>query len=1260
MKTRVFFFLAAAALLAGCAKEIQAPVEMQTGEPFVLQVGINNPDSELESEPANAPTRTYLGDKVGSAYPVYWSDGDAIQVNDKTSNELSGIAAGTATTSFEFASSAPSTPYNILYPAGIYADATHVTLPAVQTYKAGGFADNMFPMAGYSADGSATTVSHLCAVVKVSILQETAAHATARSGSVDTDNIVAVRFKGGNSEKVSGNFEISYNPAALTAASGTGDDLEVRVSKSLATSTAEAVVYYIVVPARTYSNGFDIIVQDASGHIQTKTKSASVELVAGKMYSMTEFEFVPTSTELGITIASAEDLVNFATAYNNNEYAALGQSLVATISDNITFDATSSAAFNATGGIGTDDNGMGDTNYFNGIFNGGSDSYTVSGLEATVPMFSYIGENGIVKDLVLDNTCTFTFTHANTDEGMFGAIAGYHKGNIDNVKVSADISLVAVADVTNMTSLGGLVGYANGGKLQNGCEFSGLISTPSGFTSTGKLIIGGLAGRIKTSGSTIAGSYFKGAINNEAQITSTDKNNPYLIIGGVVGFVDGGATVSSTNATADHADEASAHGSLSGKIVNKTTVAYHSAVGGIVGVLSNGTVSSCTNAATIACSIFRGADGTGRYMRTGGIVGMNNASGTITGCTNNGEVTHRSNPRLQAIGGIVGYNSGTVSGCTNNAAVNHMTTGQDVAAGRVVSVGGVIGENYANNLVTNVHNTANLEISSMENGTNSEERMGGVIGYNEGTVTGGTTKDITNSGAVYSSGTYSNQFLGYYVGGIVGRTKAAVKYAKNTGRAYFRWNQTINVSKIHVGGIAGMAEGTSSSIENCENTVDADVNTILGGTYSAQVYLYLPGNASYSDSYVGGIAGLSEATDPVKDCTNGGEVRTAAGASTTPVTGIMMGGIIGKMTGSGEVNNGDNSGRVRINFTVAEDGHSGNYLGGIVGYITNDSAVTVTGCDNSGAVDITCGAGLVQDCIASGVVGRMDAPGSITSSNNNGGAIQMAITKNSVGPKDLYTAGVLGYSTNDVTISGCSNSGAISGGNATAVAGTAFYAGGIVAYLKGASEILDCSNTGSTVTTHAGNTDTIGSTCLTGGIAGFVEGTSDNPITIGGTTGCTVNTTAELSATRGWIGGVAAYAKYAQISKCTLESIVGGGCAARGAGGIVGKAEYCTISACKYNGDTIKANQIQAANGEGGIAGYLDNSTIDGCYCYATKFYNNNSQPFGGIVGVSNSGNTIQNCHYKSDVEGPTAGNAVTATVAGSGTFSGSNNAADL
>lgn len=1155
MKTRyIYWAIAAMVAFAACEKEAQQEVEQQPVR-TVLQVGI-------------ADTKTYLGDADAQHHrKVYWSNGDQIAVNGTASDALDGLAANTASADFNF-TGALSTPYNVLYPASIYTDATHVTLPAIQTYKEGGIADNMLPLAGYSADGSNISLTHLCAVVKVSVKRKV-------GDPVDTDNIVAVRFKGKNSEKVSGSFEIAYNPAALTATIGTGDDLEVRVVKSLATSTSEAIVYYLVVPARTYSNGFDVIVQDVKGDIMTKSKASSIELVAGKLYNLAEFAFVPNGTATGIEITSAEDLIAFATAYNNKEY---GDDLVATITADITFDATTSAAFNATGGIGLK-NGVHGTEdyYFKGVFNGNSENYSISGLEATVPLFTATDSDGIIKNLTLDNTCSFEFTHANTTEGMFGSVVGYHKGTLDNVKVAADISLAAVADVTQMTTLGGLAGRTTVGKLQNGCEYSGLISTPAGFTSNKKVIIGGLVGRFSNAGS-ISDCFFKGAISNAAQVTSTDKTNPYLIIGGVVGHLDGGASVSSTNTTDDHEAVASAHASLSAIIVNKTTVAYHSAVGGIAGEVVNGTVSNCTNAATIGNSIFRDGDGTGRYMKSGGIVGRNGANGVITGCTNNGTVIHRSNPRLQSLGGIAGYNAGQMTNCTNNASVSHMATGQSIAAGRVVSLGGVIGENIANNMVSDVHNTANMEVSSMEDGTSSEASLGGVIGNNTGEIDGGVGKNITNTAQVYFSPYFEYQFLGYNLGGIVGKTSASVRNVLNTGNVYFRWNsEENNASKIYLGGVVGKVTGENAvTISGCENRKTS-------GT-EGQVYLR-PGKGNAN--YLGGILGYTDATAAVtvSNCTNGGTIA------------------------------------YRFNYTVsALDVSSG--CGGIVGGQATGTSVSITGCTNNGEVY------------------HNIMNGTNTESQNDGAY------------KNTYVGGIMAKGTG-VTISNCTNNGYVHGGNATRHNSYPNYVGGIVAHLTGASSIQDCSNTGNVFNADNNNTDTYGNTPCSGGLAAFVEGTSGSRITIGGSTGCTVDAT-EVRATRGWVAGAVACAKYVDISSVTVvKPITVSAC--HYAGGIAGYASYCSISSSEFSGNQLHCNTA-VDYGIGGIAASMDNSMVDGCNSYLTTATKSGGNVAGGaIVGISGSENTIQNCHYKATI------NSTTANIAGTGTFTdGGGNVADL
>ena len=1066
-KTRIILSAICVLLAAGCDKEIvpatETPVPAPEGK-TVLTAGIEG------------ITRTELQTNL----KVYWTSTDAIAVNGNASSSVSvGDPASSATFNFD---AVLETPYKAVFPASIYKNATTVTLPAVQEKGTStSFASNSAPMAAYAASGAGLAFHNLAAVVKLSV--------TAGLGGTD---VSYVEFAGKDNEQVSGDFTIDYETAVLRSASGAeaGKTVRVRVDRNLS-ETAQAI--YVVVPARSYASGFTVKLVDKNGHFMTKSVSSNIELAKGQIVNMPEFAFVPTGTELGVEISNAQELIDFATAYNAGDYADLGATLIATVTDDIVFDAASSETFNATGGIGTAD----DANRFDGLFKG--NGKTISGLESTVVLFNGTTSAATIKDLTVDGTCSFTFTNPNSGNFEKGAVVGYHRGTLDNVKVAAGVSLADVSDVTTLASLGGLVGRIVVGSIENGCEYSGLISVPAGYAGTAKLYIGGLAGEITNANGSVKGSFFKGAISTEAQITSTDKNNPYTVIGGVVGYLSAG-NVSSCGSTADHETVAGAYTGSAGILVDKSTVAYHSAIGGIVGENVAGTVSGCTNAATIFNTIYKvGGDGS-RYIHAGGIAGKNGADGTVSGCINNGAITHRSNPRIQNLGGIVGLNNGTVASCTNNAVVAHSTSGQSVKSGRVVSLGGVIGQNTASNKVSDVHNTANLEISNMEDGTASEPFLGGVIGQNTGIIDGGAEKNITNSGRVYFSPNFSSQFLGYNLGGVVGKSSASVKNVKNSGYVYFRWNSSTNVASL-----------------------------------------------------------------------------------------VYLGGIVGRMIGDGEI----------------------------------------SGCVNEGG-------------------------------SSNAGEVYPNVAAGSAGHNNIFAGGILGYTVNNVTISDCSNSGYVHGGNSNTVSGTSFYAGGIVAYLKGESGILNCSNTGSVVTTHAGINDTIGSTCLTGGIAGYVEGTSESTIPIGGTTGCTVNTTAALSATRGWIGGVVAYAKYAEISDCTVENIIGGGCAARGAGGIVGKAEYCTISSCYYKGDTIKANQIQAANGEGGIAGYIDNSTIDGCYCYATTFLNNTSQPFGGIAGVSNTNNTIKNCHYKSAVEGPTAGNSVTATVVGSGTFTGSGNVADL
>ncbi len=127
-------FAAIVSVAFSCTREeIEAPAP--SGEKFTLEVSL---------EPQ---LKTTLGASDGSGErKVYWSNGDKIAINGVASEPLSGLADETQSTLFTFGeteSAMISAPYNVVYPASIVTVSNYdnVTLPYVQTYETGGFAD---------------------------------------------------------------------------------------------------------------------------------------------------------------------------------------------------------------------------------------------------------------------------------------------------------------------------------------------------------------------------------------------------------------------------------------------------------------------------------------------------------------------------------------------------------------------------------------------------------------------------------------------------------------------------------------------------------------------------------------------------------------------------------------------------------------------------------------------------------------------------------------------------------------------------------------------------------------------------------------------------------------------------------------------------------------------------------------------------------------------------------------------------------------
>lgn len=263
----------------------------------------NSGTTVLSVEIAPDATKTYMAPDANPSgeHQVYWSDGDCLSLNGTASNPLTGIGQGTTSANFTFPG-VLNPPYSILYPAGFWKDDSTITLPAEQTYAAGSFAAGAEPLAGYTADGSTVSVSHLCAMVKVSVKKDS---------GVSASELSKVIFRGKAGEQVCGDFSIDYTVPSITgAATGSeGRSLTLNVGEPLDESTSLDIV--LIVPAREYASGFTVELIDQYSRTMTKSRSSAITLDPGKLTVFPAFSFVPsgTTTELGIPNIEEEVVV---------------------------------------------------------------------------------------------------------------------------------------------------------------------------------------------------------------------------------------------------------------------------------------------------------------------------------------------------------------------------------------------------------------------------------------------------------------------------------------------------------------------------------------------------------------------------------------------------------------------------------------------------------------------------------------------------------------------------------------------------------------------------------------------------------------------------------------------------------------------------------------------------------------------------------------------------------------------------------------
>ena len=587
-------------------------------------------------------------------------------------------------------------------------------------------------------------------------------------------------------------------------------------------------------------------------------------------------------------------------------------------------------------------------------------------------------------------------------------------------------------------------------------------------------------------------------------------------------------------------------------------------------------------------------------------------------------------------GPLVAYLRGTVYNCHNNA--NLTVTG---TCSTTAYIGGLVGR---------MRETAKVENSSVAGDVTADANLsvggiiefGGLVGaaMEEASVISGSdfNGNLTFAGAI-STDDYA------YIGGIIGRSKATVKDCSTSADKTITAESTVNkVTRLLLAGIAGSAE--ANSLEDCTNNSPLMAKYLRA---KGTKYLYLGGVTGYlsasasvkgcrntnnvhsycdcNNAYIGGIVGNARANSIIDDCHNESTAEISPknlGSGSYGSRYLELGGVIGRCETS-IVSNISNAGKVDMNRAENNDSALP-YAGGCIGCLTTslDGNNTIT---NSGAVTATDGCPKRGYLALGGVVGCVNAEEVTLSNVSNTGNVTDAVT---AAHKNTFSGGVVGLIRTSATVQNVTNSGAVYFSTSTALThvntgmggivggtladkvctiknsvnngkvstvsmsqknGSGMCCGGIVGVLRGAgSSVQECTNNGEIKIAGKNNSyydDTNdpsaeASAWSLGGIVGFGAGVAETPIRI---VNCT--NTAVCNGARGYVGGVAGYVRYAEISKSKHESA---------------------------------SNKVQGANTSvrvGGITGYLDLSKVTECSMIGTVDGTNNANTGGISAGMN-------------------------------------------
>ena len=255
---------------------------------------------------ATVQTKTYLGEVEDGRRQVYWSAGDAINLNGYESLPLTQEQAGKAAADFQLYNGA--LPYKVIYPASICgefaADGTvTINVPSVQEYSPSSFGKGSAILYGYSeSEDEPVTLNNLCAAVKVS-LKSSAGISISKAAIVSNSS----------SAPVAGKFTINPMTGEYSVVEGLTSIMLDIEDVSL---DGDEQSFYFTLPYGEYPEGFTVKFYDSEKFpMECRWLSNSengVKVEAGKLYEFKPIDFVPGKKE----ILTGEDWMYIATCIN--------------------------------------------------------------------------------------------------------------------------------------------------------------------------------------------------------------------------------------------------------------------------------------------------------------------------------------------------------------------------------------------------------------------------------------------------------------------------------------------------------------------------------------------------------------------------------------------------------------------------------------------------------------------------------------------------------------------------------------------------------------------------------------------------------------------------------------------------------------------------------------------------------------------------------------------------------------------------------